>query len=256
MIQTLVEQESYYNDHYDHSQREPLVEKAKQTARLSTLRRLLGTRCFSRVLVVGCGRGPDVTIPEAKTVVALDLSRAGVRLARTRYPVARYLQADGIRLPFLSGVFDAVICSEVIEHVINPNLLVSEIARVLRGGGYLAMSTPNWVSWWGLCRKLGDLIGLEVSYQPVDRWFTPRRLQTLLSGSFAIRHWRGIWYLPPTRVGSFGLPDRKLGRFFHVFGKVDRSLGCIFPKIGHMVGVLATPLANPTPSRQPRPPCD
>lgn len=252
MMHTAVGQEAYYNDYYGRNEEQPLVEQTKQAARLSALGRLLGTQRFGRVLVIGCGRGRDVTVPRAKAIVALDLSWAGIRLARREYPVARYLRADGMRLPFPPGIFDAVICSEVIEHVTHPDLLVAEIARVLRSGGCLAMSTPNWVSWWGLCRKLGDLIRLNISYQPVDNWFTPKRLQRLLAGHFVIERWLGVWYLPPTRVGGIGLGDRKLGRLVRLLRPVDRGLGCVLPKMGHMISVLAIPPSGVRRLREPR----
>jgi len=48
----------------------------------------------------------------------------------------------GERLPFRDGVFDAVVCSEVIEHVEDPAALVGEIHRVLRSGGHLLLTSP------------------------------------------------------------------------------------------------------------------
>jgi SAM-dependent methyltransferase len=46
-------------------------------------------------------------------------------------------------LPFLDGVFDAVVSVEGIEHLENPYLPVREFSRILRPGGRLVISTPN-----------------------------------------------------------------------------------------------------------------
>lgn len=47
-------------------------------------------------------------------------------------------------LPFKEGQFDAVLCTEIIEHMhLNPFKLIGECARVLRPGGTLLVSTPN-----------------------------------------------------------------------------------------------------------------
>lgn len=46
-------------------------------------------------------------------------------------------------LPFADGEFDCVICAEGIEHVLRPEALFSELARVLRREGLLIISTPN-----------------------------------------------------------------------------------------------------------------
>jgi SAM-dependent methyltransferase len=49
----------------------------------------------------------------------------------------------GENLPFADGSFDVVVLSEVIEHLMQPELTVWEIARVLRPGGVLVMTTNN-----------------------------------------------------------------------------------------------------------------
>jgi len=42
---------------------------------------------------------------------------------------------DIMSLPFRSEAFDAVVCTQVIEHVPEPRKLVREVSRVLKGGG-------------------------------------------------------------------------------------------------------------------------
>ena len=46
-------------------------------------------------------------------------------------------------IPFADGAFDHVFCIEVLEHVPNPFGALTEIHRVLRPGGVLALSVPN-----------------------------------------------------------------------------------------------------------------
>lgn len=46
-------------------------------------------------------------------------------------------------LPFCSGSADAVICTQVMEHVIDPQKVVSEIARVLKPGGTVFFTVPQ-----------------------------------------------------------------------------------------------------------------
>ena len=45
--------------------------------------------------------------------------------------------------PFKNEQFDAVICLEGIEHTMHPEILFSELSRVLKSGGLLIISTPN-----------------------------------------------------------------------------------------------------------------
>lgn len=48
------------------------------------------------------------------------------------------------RIPYPDGTFDYVACIEGLEHTTNPYRAVSELSRVLREGGYLIVSTPNY----------------------------------------------------------------------------------------------------------------
>jgi len=52
-------------------------------------------------------------------------------------------RADGEALPFREASVDVVVFSEVIEHLMRPDRAVWEIARVLRPGGVLVMTTNN-----------------------------------------------------------------------------------------------------------------
>jgi len=49
---------------------------------------------------------------------------------------------DGHRLPFKNGIFDAVILEAVLEHVREPKMVVSEVHRVLRLGGWVCSGVP------------------------------------------------------------------------------------------------------------------
>ncbi|MCX8108509.1 MAG: class I SAM-dependent methyltransferase [Verrucomicrobiae bacterium] len=50
--------------------------------------------------------------------------------------------ADCLALPFQHATFDTVICTQVIEHVPEPQRAICEIARVLRPGGVLILTAP------------------------------------------------------------------------------------------------------------------
>lgn len=50
--------------------------------------------------------------------------------------------AGATSLPFRSGAFDSVLCTEVLEHVPDPRKAMEEISRVLRPGGTVLLTTP------------------------------------------------------------------------------------------------------------------
>lgn len=99
-----------------------------------------------RVLNAGCGEGLYASILEAQprvtTIVNVDLSRPAIaRHAKdTRH---RDAQASVAALPFDAHVFDAAVCSEVLEHIPDDSAAVAELARVLKPGGLLLVSVPT-----------------------------------------------------------------------------------------------------------------
>jgi len=62
-----------------------------------------------------------------------------VNLMRAQSP---HVQAEAAHVPFRDSVFDAVVCSELLEHVPDPPRVLSEIFRVLRPGGTVLICVP------------------------------------------------------------------------------------------------------------------
>jgi ubiquinone/menaquinone biosynthesis C-methylase UbiE len=86
-------------------------------------------------------------------------------------PDARIVELEpDAALPFDDGSFDLVLCAETIEHVRDVQLFLSEIRRVLRPGGTLALTTPANL-------PLGRL---PDPLSPHLRFFTRRSLRRLL----------------------------------------------------------------------------
>lgn len=102
-----------------------------------------------RVLDIGCGDGVlgyDLARHGAQ-VWGVDLEFEGVTLAREALRAhhvhdVHVLQSSGMTLPFAAETFDTVVCTEVIEHVEQPEELLQEIARVLTRGGKAVVTTP------------------------------------------------------------------------------------------------------------------
>jgi SAM-dependent methyltransferase len=67
-------------------------------------------------------------------------------------------------LPFADGEFDAVICLEGLEHLVNPVQLIGELARVTRAGGGIVISTPNVTSLYSRLHQL--FTGVPYQFNP------------------------------------------------------------------------------------------
>lgn len=73
-----------------------------------------------------------------------DIERYGLNVVYANLSTAKHpdVQADAHWLPFGTGVFDGVICSEMLEHVPDPVHVLSEIRRVLKKNGTVLISVP------------------------------------------------------------------------------------------------------------------
>jgi SAM-dependent methyltransferase len=106
----------------------------------------LAKRCAGLdVLEAGCGEGygADLIAGVARRVIALDYDEATVAHVRARYPRVEVRHANLTELPLADGSVDVVVNFQVIEHLWDQALFVSECARVLRPSGLLMVSTPN-----------------------------------------------------------------------------------------------------------------
>lgn|SRR5579883_427992 len=157
------------------------------------------------ILDLGCGANLEydkVLADLGKNPVCADLSFNFLRLA-PRDSRMCLLQADATLLPFPDSSFDAVICSETIEHVPRDDRVIVEIARVLRPGGVLLITAPNL---WNAARllqmaKSGDL---SVRMMPGHlREYTPKKLRNLLGSHFRLERWAPV---PFSWTGKLGGP--------------------------------------------------
>ncbi|MBI2442988.1 MAG: class I SAM-dependent methyltransferase [Candidatus Levybacteria bacterium] len=92
--------------------------------------------------------------------VGVDIYEPAIKHAKKQYPSLTFKLGDAHKLPFKNSSFDVVICTEVLEHVIDPLAVVKEIERVLVPGGraIIEMDSGNFLFraawyWWTNMRK-------------------------------------------------------------------------------------------------------
>ena len=98
-----------------------------------------------RVLEVGGGTGYQARALSKRgmSIVSVDVAGSYYRDDR----VHRIVEYDGRTLPFSDGIFDKVLTSHCLEHVVSLSRLQDEMARVLRDGGSAVhvLPTPQWL---------------------------------------------------------------------------------------------------------------
>ena len=146
----------------------------------------LGLRAGERVLDMGCGLGRHAfeMYRRGADVVALDqnadeLATVGEWFAAMReegtVPAgaeADVKEGDALELPFPDGEFDRVVASEVLEHIPDDDGAISELVRVLRPGGTIAVTVPRWLPeriCWALSAEYHQVEGGHVRVYRADQ---------------------------------------------------------------------------------------
>lgn len=92
------------------------------------------------ILDVGCGEMPY------RHLLPRDASYTGIDIADpAKFDMTRdqgVIAFNGRDIPFADHSFNAILCTEVLEHVIDPEALVAEMHRVLRPGGTMLVTVP------------------------------------------------------------------------------------------------------------------
>ena len=102
-----------------------------------------------RLLDVGCGTRPLLAVftPWVSHYWGVDTGRGRYRATPPQ------AWASALDLPFAAATFDTVYAAQVLEHVPEPARMVTEMARVLRAGGYLILTAPLM---WGVHEEPHD----------------------------------------------------------------------------------------------------
>jgi 2-polyprenyl-3-methyl-5-hydroxy-6-metoxy-1,4-benzoquinol methylase len=111
-------------------------------------------------------------------VTFVDLSDKNLEKARKLGVTALSLDLNEGLKEFDNGIFDGVIILEVIEHIVAAEFLLSEISRVLKKGGFIILSTPNFNFFINRIRILTGKLSFDEGYH--YRFFNTKVLRKRL----------------------------------------------------------------------------
>ncbi len=196
----------------------PRLQRFWHRHKLSVMSQVLPVASHDVVLDVGCGSG-NLTFhvgAVSRLAIGLDPSQGAARYChgRSADPRCAFAVAEGEALPLADRSVDAVLLVEVVEHLERPEAVLHEAHRVLKVGGRLLVTTPNYGpgSPWPLIEWVVDHSGLVPRMGGAQhvRTYGPEELVKALNGSgFSVER-QGTFYrwsplvalLSPRRAAS------------------------------------------------------
>lgn len=103
------------------------------------------------VLDMGCGEGNRLSLlvkgyQNSIEAYGVDNNTYAINLAKKQFPNIRFLKNDLVKLPFGNNSFDLIYSAYVFEHLMDPEKVLRESFRILKGTGVLIIVAPNFGS--------------------------------------------------------------------------------------------------------------
>ena len=132
-------------DFYDTSVKNNLIQRYWHGRRFKEVAKL-ASKVNGRLLDVGCDGGAltEKVVASARPdrVVGIDISVKSLAYTMKTRPQFDLAVGDAEELPFQDDSFEAIFCSEVMEHIENPEAMLSEVKRCLTPNGYVVVMVP------------------------------------------------------------------------------------------------------------------
>jgi 2-polyprenyl-3-methyl-5-hydroxy-6-metoxy-1,4-benzoquinol methylase len=150
-------------------------------------------------LDIGCNGGfmTEVAREAGFSATGVDPDANSLAWARDHYPENHYIHGFFGDLPELRDEFDAVYCSEVIEHVPDSRRFVDALAARMKPGGVVYLTTPD-ISHWRRPRRLENWNAFCPPSHCV--YFNPKNLMGLLAEYGIETVWRALSFKPGIKL--------------------------------------------------------
>jgi len=186
---------------------------------------------FKTFLDVGCAEGMFLlaakSLRPSCEIYGIDFSRAAVRKAQgyTSKAESHLVRADALHLPFRNQLFDVVLCSETLEHVVDDLAATKELARVC--GKLCLITVPSFNSQKAKLRFNPDI---DCKHDSHLRKYLKSELEYTLAKNFRnIRVFNlSLWHLSTAAIILHNFLPKyiasKISKFFSVFAGFDYRL--------------------------------
>ena len=180
----------------DYYARSPLPIRLIERRRLAIIRQMIGFHEGLDLAEIGSGGGHVLRMFRQARLTAIDVSDVFLATARRNLAGydARFVKGEVDKLALPSSSFDRIICTEVLEHTVDPTAILAAIARLLRPGGVAVITVPNdpliidmkaRIQRTPLGRLLRERVEWGGDAYHLHRW-TPAEFQRLLEQYFQV----------------------------------------------------------------------
>jgi ubiquinone/menaquinone biosynthesis C-methylase UbiE len=129
---------AYYND-------SGFLIRTIEQKRLRIIEEMMSAGAGEQILEVGCGGGHVLRLFRQSELTGVDVS--GEQLAKAEENLAGYnfklLKGDLAELDLADASFDGIVCTEVLEHTVDPEHIVKQIKRLAKPGARIVITFPN-----------------------------------------------------------------------------------------------------------------
>ena len=165
------------------------------------------------LLDAGCGTGwfSKIGVERGAKVTSMDLGENLLLEVQKKCETNRVVGSI-LDMPFENNSFDFIVSSEVIEHTPDPHKAIEELARVLKPGGTLVLTTPN--KFWYFSIWIANKLHIR-PYEGLENWMGWHEMKKTIKGNgLAIESMVGVHLFP--FIFSFLNPVLD---FFHRYNK-------------------------------------
>ena len=144
----------------------------------------------ARILEIGCGSGATgvLALNEKRCgkYVGIELDQRAARQAQKHLSDVHIGNVEEMEFDWPTSYFDALILSEVLEHLIDPWSVMKRLAPLIRPGGMVMASSPN-ISHYAVIMELmkgnWNLADEGVMDRTHMRWFTPKTFRAVFENT-------------------------------------------------------------------------
>jgi 2-polyprenyl-3-methyl-5-hydroxy-6-metoxy-1,4-benzoquinol methylase len=174
------------------------------------------------ILEIGCGSGETgaLALSEGRCgrYIGVELFESAAAEARKVLSHVITGNVETLAFDWQPAEFDAIILSEVLEHLVEPGRVLKDLARFVRPGGIVLASSPN-ISHWRVIRELVNgrfnLADRGVFDRTHMRWFTPDTFAAMFEeAGFDIRE---VGPVTPFSSRTEMISKLTGGRYDHLF---------------------------------------